>query len=77
MLDALQIERANLVGNSLGGAPAPALAIRHPQRGRRLLLMGSVGVPFPITRGHDAVWGYEPSLENTRKLADFSPTVAI
>ena len=32
--------------------------------------MGSVGVPFPITPGLDAVWGYEPSLDNMRKLLD-------
>ena len=30
--------------------------------------MGSVGVKFPITEGLDAVWGYEPSLDNMRKL---------
>jgi 2-hydroxymuconate-semialdehyde hydrolase len=46
--------KADLVGNSFGGALALALAIRHPQRVRRLVLMGSVGVPFPITPGLDA-----------------------
>jgi 2-hydroxymuconate-semialdehyde hydrolase len=46
VLDALGIEQADLVGNSFGGALALALAIRHPQRVRRLVLMGSVGVPF-------------------------------
>lgn len=70
LLDALEIEQADLVGNSFGGALALALAIRHPRRVRRLVLMGSVGVPFPITRGLDAVWGYEPSFENMRKLLD-------
>jgi 2-hydroxymuconate-semialdehyde hydrolase len=29
-----------------------------------LVLMGSVGVPFELTAGLDAVWGYTPSLEN-------------
>jgi 2-hydroxymuconate-semialdehyde hydrolase len=70
LLDALGIEQTDLVGNSFGGALALALAIRHPQRVRRLVLMGSVGVPFPITQGLDAVWGYEPSFENMRKLLD-------
>jgi 2-hydroxymuconate-semialdehyde hydrolase len=37
---------------------------------RRLVLMGSVGVTFPITPGLDAVWGYTPSLDNMRKLLD-------
>ncbi|WP_284620235.1 alpha/beta fold hydrolase [Aquabacterium humicola] len=70
VLDALDVERADLVGNSFGGALALALAIRHPQRVRRLVLMGSVGVPFTITPGLDAVWGYEPSLAAMRSLLD-------
>lgn len=71
LLDALGIERADLVGNSFGGALALALAIRHPQRVRRLVLMGSVGVPFAITEGLDAVWGYTPSFENMRRIMDY------
>ncbi len=69
-LDALGIAKADLVGNSFGGALAIAFAIRHPGRVRRLVLMGSAGVSFPITEGLDAVWGYTPSLENMRKLLD-------
>ena len=57
LLDSLGIEQADLVGNSFGGAVALALAIRHPRRVRRLVLMGSVGVSFPLTEGLDAVWG--------------------
>ena len=68
LLDALGIQRVHLVGNSFGGALALALAIAHPQRVGRLVLMGSVGVPFPITEGLDAVWGYTPSLENMKRL---------
>ena len=71
LMDALGIERADVVGNSFGGALALALAIRHPQRVRRLVLMGSVGVPFPITAGLDAVWGYTPSFENMRRILDY------
>ena len=37
---------------------------------RKLVLMGSVGVPFAITPGLDAVWGYEPSLAAMRGLLD-------
>lgn len=70
LLDALGIEQTDLVGNSFGGALALALAIRHPKRVRRLVLMGSVGVTFPITPGLDAVWGYSPSLDNMRGLLD-------
>jgi len=68
LLDALGIQRAHLVGNSFGGALALALAIAHPERVGRLVLMGSVGVPFTITEGLDAVWGYTPSLDNMKRL---------
>lgn len=70
LLDALGIEQTDLIGNSFGGAIALALAIRHPQRVRRLVLMGSVGVPFAITPELDAVWGYAPSLQAMRGLLD-------
>jgi 2-hydroxymuconate-semialdehyde hydrolase len=70
VLDALGIEQADVVGNSFGGALSLALAIRAPQRVRRLVLMGSVGVPFAITPGLEAAWGYEPSLANMKNLLD-------
>jgi 2-hydroxymuconate-semialdehyde hydrolase len=70
VLDALDIAQADLVGNSFGGALSLALTIRHPERVRRLVLMGSVGVPFAITPGLDAVWGYQPSFEAMRGLLD-------
>lgn len=70
LLDALDIAQADVVGNSFGGALALAMAIRYPQRVRRLVLMGSVGVPFAITPALDAVWGYTPSLDNMRSLLD-------
>ena len=70
VLDALDVERADVVGNSFGGAIALALAIRHPKRVRKLVLMGSVGIPFPITPALDAVWGYEPSPQTMRGLLD-------
>lgn len=68
VMDTLGLEQVDLVGNSFGGGLALALAIQHPHRVRRLVLMGSVGVSFPITPGLDAVWGYEPSLDNMRNL---------
>jgi len=70
LLDALDLPRVELVGNSFGGALSLALTIRAPERVRRLVLMGSVGVPFPITPGLDAVWGYEPSLARMREMLD-------
>ena len=66
----MDLPQVDLVGNSFGGGLSLALAIRHPQRVRRLVLMGSVGVPFPITKGLDDVWGYTPSIEAMRGLLD-------
>jgi 2-hydroxymuconate-semialdehyde hydrolase len=70
LMDALGIDQTNLVGNSFGGALALALAIRAPKRVKKLVLMGSVGVSFPITPGLEAAWGYTPSIENMRALLD-------
>lgn len=68
VLDTLGIERADIVGNSFGGSMALALAAFHPERVRRLVLMGSVGVEFELTAGLDAVWGYKPGLDEMRRV---------
>ncbi|PKO84122.1 MAG: 2-hydroxy-6-oxo-2,4-heptadienoate hydrolase [Betaproteobacteria bacterium HGW-Betaproteobacteria-11] len=70
LMDALGIRKTHIVGNSFGGALAIATALKHPGRVDRLVLMGSAGVKFEITEGLDAVWGYEPSIENMRRLLD-------
>ena len=49
MLDALRIERAHILGNSLGGACALRMAIERPAAVGRLVLMGPGGVD--TTRG--------------------------
>jgi 2-hydroxymuconate-semialdehyde hydrolase len=67
-LDALGLKKVNLIGNSFGGSMALALAIHHPERVNKLILMGSVGVPFELTAGLDAVWGYTPSFENMQAI---------
>lgn len=69
-LDALEIKKAHFVGNSFGGGLSVAMAARYPERVDRLVLMGSVGVSFPITAGLEDVWGYEPSMEAMSKLID-------
>ena len=68
LLDGLQVSKVNVIGNSFGGSMALALCIAAPERVNKLILMGSVGVPFTLTPGLEAVWGYEPSLENMRAI---------
>ncbi|HHW95490.1 MAG TPA: alpha/beta fold hydrolase [Mogibacterium sp.] len=69
-MDALGIAQADLVGNSFGGGLALAMAVEYPERVRKLILMGAMGVNFPITEGLDAVWGYTPSPENMLRMLD-------
>lgn len=71
VLDALGLARVDLVGNSFGGAIALRFAAQHPDRVRRLVLMGSVGVRFPITKGLDEVWGYTPEPGAMRAIMDY------
>src|ERR1700741_5063441 len=47
LMDTLGIEKTSLVGNSFGGAIALRIATPHPDRIDKLVLMGSMGVPFP------------------------------
>jgi 4,5:9,10-diseco-3-hydroxy-5,9,17-trioxoandrosta-1(10),2-diene-4-oate hydrolase len=47
VLDALGIERAHLVGNSLGGGTV-RFALRHPERAGRLVLMGPGGLSLNV-----------------------------
>jgi 2-hydroxymuconate-semialdehyde hydrolase len=70
LMDALELDKAHIVGNSFGGALALAFAIRYPERVNKLVLMGSVGVHFDMTLGLDKVWGYTPSFDNMKELLD-------
>ena len=70
-MDSMGIKKAHLVGNSFGGAIALRIATQHPERVDQLVLMGSMGVDFPITEGLDTVWGYEGTIESMRNVLDF------
>ena len=48
LLDTLGIERAHLVGNSLGGGTAVRFALNHPDRAGRLVLMGPGGLSLNV-----------------------------
>lgn len=69
-LDALELDRFSVVGNSFGGSLALRLALARPAAVARLGLMGSVGVDAQITPGLRQVWGFTPSLPNMRQLLD-------
>ncbi|MDD9841332.1 MAG: alpha/beta hydrolase [Alphaproteobacteria bacterium] len=70
ILDTLELNEVDLIGNSFGGALALSFAVAHPARVRRLVLMGSGGLDFELTKGLDRVWGYQPSAENMQELLD-------
>jgi pimeloyl-ACP methyl ester carboxylesterase len=70
-MDAMGIEKAHLIGNSFGGSIALRIATQHPERVDDMVLMGSMGVDFPITEGLDAVWGYEGTIESMRGVLDY------
>lgn len=75
LLDALDIDRAHLVGNSYGGAAALRLAMDRPDKVGKLILMGPGGIgttrALP-TKGLNSLLGYYrsdgPSKE---KLSEF------
>jgi 4,5:9,10-diseco-3-hydroxy-5,9,17-trioxoandrosta-1(10),2-diene-4-oate hydrolase len=75
LLDALDIERAHVVGNSLGGACALRMALDAPQRIGRLVLMGPGGIGISQsqpTEGLKRLLGYYagegPTFEKLRRF---------
>ncbi len=58
LMDHLGLERAHVVGNSMGGALALHLLHRHPERFERVVLMGTVGAPHRLTFQLDVAWGF-------------------
>lgn len=75
LLDELGIERAHLVGNSLGGGVAARTALDHPDRVDRMVLMGPGGLttrmftPEP-TLGHVRLYSFFETPER-EQLATF------
>jgi 4,5:9,10-diseco-3-hydroxy-5,9,17-trioxoandrosta-1(10),2-diene-4-oate hydrolase len=63
LLDLLGIERASILGNSMGGYVAAELALAHPDRVDRLVLMGPGGLAANT-------FGPDPS-EGARRLGEF------
>ncbi|WP_028218125.1 alpha/beta fold hydrolase [Paraburkholderia oxyphila] len=77
LLDVLDIERAHLIGNSMGGGNALAFALAWPERIAKLVIMGGGGVgpslfqPMPL-EGIKLLYGLykAPTMENLRKMLD-------
>jgi 4,5:9,10-diseco-3-hydroxy-5,9,17-trioxoandrosta-1(10),2-diene-4-oate hydrolase len=77
-LDTIGVERASFVGNSLGGATSLMIAMRHPARVRRLVLMGPGGglpilTPWPTEGIKHLLSFYDPpgpSLERLKAFID-------
>ena len=75
MMDALGIEKAHLVGNSMGGAGALNFALEYPERTGKLILMGPGGLgsslfaPMPM-EGIKLLFKLyaEPSLETLKQM---------
>lgn len=68
LLDALEIERAVLVGNSFGGGLSLALALRWPERVAGLVLMGTPAGEFEQSDALAQAGVFEPSKEAMRRL---------
>jgi 2-hydroxymuconate-semialdehyde hydrolase len=70
LLDELGLDKVHVVGNSMGGALALHLMNRHPERIGKAVLMGTMGVPFEITRELNDLWGFydDPSPERMAEV---------
>ena len=67
-LDAHDIEKAAIVGNSLGGRIALQMATDQPDRITKMVLMGAPGVGMTLTDGLAALRAYQPSHDAMRDL---------
>ncbi len=90
-MDALGIESATLVGSSMGGATALCLAMAHPERVDRLVLLGptipgvqpagrALSLTFWLTHhGRLAEWlvrpGFKPAVRQALRDAVFDPAL--
>lgn len=60
VLDALQLERCAIVGSGIGGWIAAELAVRHPERVEKLVLIGAAGLMVPGHPIGDIFWYAQP-----------------
>ena len=67
-MDAHGIEKARVIGNSLGGRIALQMATDQPERIVKMVLMGTPGARMTPTEGLAALRAYEPSHDAMRAL---------
>jgi 2-hydroxy-6-oxo-6-(2'-aminophenyl)hexa-2,4-dienoate hydrolase len=67
-LRAIGLERAALVGNSMGGATALGVAMEHPELVDRLVLMGSAVLVSEITENLKPIIFYDFTLDGMQRL---------
>ncbi|WP_084398757.1 alpha/beta fold hydrolase [Henriciella aquimarina] len=78
LMDYLELDKASLVGNSLGGGTALVLALDHPERVDKLILMGpGGGMPVHSTFPTEGIMrmatfydGDGPSIEKVDRVVD-------
>jgi 2-hydroxymuconate-semialdehyde hydrolase len=70
LLEALNVRRAHVLGNSFGGALTLWLAHRRPDLFDRLVLMGPGGWPMKINSNLEELWAYTPSVANMKRIMD-------
>jgi 4,5:9,10-diseco-3-hydroxy-5,9,17-trioxoandrosta-1(10),2-diene-4-oate hydrolase len=81
LLDQLGIDRAHCVGNSLGGGTAVRVALDHPAKAGRLVLMAPGGLGLNVfapdpTEGIKKLYAFAaPPGPSKEKLADFLRTL--
>ncbi|VVE84114.1 alpha/beta fold hydrolase [Pandoraea sputorum] len=69
-IDALGLDAVRVIGNSMGGATALGLAITHPERVKKLVLMGSAGLNIanPDPSYIKNLQGYDYTLEAMQRI---------
>ncbi|MGY2491772.1 alpha/beta fold hydrolase [Cupriavidus sp. CP313] len=75
LMDVLDIEKASLIGNSMGGINALSFALAYPERLHKMVIMGGGGVgtslfvPIPL-EGIKLLQGLyrEPTVENLHRM---------
>jgi 2-hydroxy-6-oxo-6-(2'-aminophenyl)hexa-2,4-dienoate hydrolase len=67
-IDVLGLDRVCLVGNSMGGSSSLRLCMLAPDRVRRMVLMGSGGLPLNMENLQKAAVNYDYTIEGMRTV---------